>query len=74
MKTSSSGHRARRLAALLLVAVGVITIFLWDGRKRVAHQEDLMVVHGQAIADIVAESSIHNLGTYNQWENKSTAG
>jgi len=59
-----------RLTALLLVAVGVTVIFLWDARKRVEHQEEMMVAHGRAIADIVAESSVHNLVTFNQWENE----
>ncbi len=65
---SLSRHRLFRLTALLLVAVGVTVIFLWDARKRAEHLEDIMAAHGQAIADIVAESSIHNLGTFNQWE------
>ena len=58
-----------RIAALLLVAAGLTMAFLWDVRKRVDHQEEMMVAHGQAIADIVAESSTHNLGAFNQWEN-----
>ncbi|MCK9996428.1 MAG: hypothetical protein KAH56_09160 [Candidatus Krumholzibacteria bacterium] len=57
-----------RLTTLLLVVVGVAVIFLWDTRKRVEHQEEMMVVQGRAIAGIVAESSTHNLGTFNQWE------
>jgi signal transduction histidine kinase len=57
-----------RLAGLVLVAVAVTLIFLWDAQKRVEHQEEMMVAQGRAIADIVAESSIHNLGTFNQWE------
>lgn len=59
-----------RLTALLLLAAGLTMAFLWDVRKRVDHQEDMMVAHGRAIADIVAESSIHNLGAFNQWENE----
>jgi len=59
-----------RLTALLLVAVGVIVIFLWDARKRVEHQEDMMMAQGKAIADVVAESSTHNLVIFNQWENE----
>ena len=65
---SLSRHRLFRLTALLLVAAGVTVIFLWDANKRAEHLEDIMAAHGQAIADIVAESSIHNLGTFNQWE------
>jgi len=58
------------VAALVLVALAVALIFRWDVRKGVEHQEDMMVAHGRAIADIVAESSIHNLATFNQWENE----
>ena len=61
-------HQVFRLTALLLVAVGVTVIFLWDTHKRVEHQEVMMVAQGRAIAGIVAESSTHNLGTFNQWE------
>jgi len=61
-----------RLIALLLVAVGVTVIFLWDTHKRVEHQEVMMVAQGRAIAGIVAESSTHNLGTFNQWEKEIT--
>ncbi|MEN8006700.1 MAG: ATP-binding protein [Candidatus Krumholzibacteriota bacterium] len=61
-------RRVFRLTALLLVVIAVATVFLWDVRKRVSFQEEMMVAHGRAIADIVAESSIHNLGAFNQWE------
>ncbi len=61
-------HQIFRLTALLLVALGVTVIFLWDTAKRVEHQEVMMVAQGRAIAGIVAESSTHNLGTFNQWE------
>lgn len=70
MNKPSSRRTAFRLTALLLVTFGVAMVFLWDVRKRVGHQEEMMVAHGRAIADIVAESSIHNLGTFNQWENE----
>jgi hypothetical protein len=66
-----SHHRCFRIATLLLVAVGVTAIFLWDARKRVEHQEELMVAQGRAIADIVAESSTHNLGIFNLCENET---
>ncbi len=59
-------RRLFRLTALLLVAVGVTMLFLWDARKRVKHQEEMMVAQGRAIADIVAESSTHNIGIFNQ--------
>ena len=70
MSTAPFRRWVFRFTALLLVAAGLTMAFLWDVRKRVDHQEDMMVAHGRAIADIVAESSIHNLGAFNQWENE----
>ncbi len=64
-------HRFFRLTVLLLVAAGVTMILLWDARKRVEHQEEMMVAQGRAIADIVAESSTHNLGIFNQCETET---
>ncbi len=63
-----SHPRIYRLTTLLLVIVGVTVVFLWDTHKRMEHQEEIMVTQGRAIAGIVAESSTHNLGTFNQWE------
>ncbi len=65
-------HQVFRLTPLLLVAGGVTVIFLWDTAKRVEHQEEIMVEQGRAIAGIVAESSTHNLGTFNQWEKEKS--
>lgn len=70
MSTTPFRRRVLRLTALLLVAVCLTMAFLWDVRKRVAHQEEMMVAHGRAIADIVAESSIHNLSAFNEWESE----
>ncbi len=70
MSTPAIRRWVFRVAALLLVAAGLTMAFLWDVRKRVDHQEEMMVAHGRAIADIVAESSIHNLAAFNQWENE----
>ena len=64
-------RRFFRLTALLLVAVGVTMLFLWDAHKWVKHQEEMMVAQGRAIADIVAESSTHNLGIFNQCKNET---
>lgn len=59
--------RSFRLTALILVAVGVTMVFLWDTARRVEHLEEMMVAQGRAIADVVAESSIHTLGTFSRW-------
>ncbi len=61
-------RRSLPLAAGMLLVTGVIVIFQWDATKRVSHFEDMMASQGQAMADIVAESSIHGLNTFNSWE------
>jgi len=62
--------RSLPLLAGLLVVVLAIAIFQWDSRQRVAHFHDMMENQGRAMADIVAESSLHGLNTFNSWENE----
>lgn len=56
------------LMGLALVAGILVTSSLSDSRNRIASAEHMMVSHGRSIADIVAESSIHGITAYNQWE------
>ncbi len=62
--------RTVTLVAGLLVITAVIVVFHWDANKRVSHFKDMMESQGRAMADIVAESSIHGLNTFNSWENE----
>ncbi|RKX36724.1 MAG: hypothetical protein DRP64_18205 [Verrucomicrobia bacterium] len=62
--------RSLPLLAGLLVVCGVIVVFQWDASKRVNRFQDMMANQGQAMADIIAESSIHGLNIFNSWENE----
>lgn len=46
----------------------------FDTRSRTADAEAMMVSQGRAIADVVAQSSLHGLEAYNHWENEVTHG
>ncbi len=65
----------RRFFSLLGLAL-IVTILLFssrtDTRNRIADAESLMLSQGNAIADIVGESSLHGLEAYNQWETEVT--
>ena len=63
-------RRSLPLVAGLLIIMTAIVIFQWDANKRVAHFKDTMESQGQAMADIIAESSLHGLNTFNSWENE----
>jgi len=45
-----------------------------DTRSRIADAEAMMVSQGRAIADVVAQSSLHGLEAYNHWEKEVTHG
>ncbi len=45
-----------------------------DTRSRISDAEGLMVSQGRAIAEVVAQSSLHGLAAYNYWENEVTHG
>ena len=63
-------RRSLPLVTGLLVIIAAIVMFQWDANRRVSHFRDMMESQGQAMADIVAESSIHGLNTFNSWENE----
>jgi signal transduction histidine kinase len=63
-------RRSLFLLAGLLVVFGAVIASQWDARNRVAQFQDMMESQGRAMADIVAESSIHGLNTFNSWENE----
>lgn len=52
------------------MVAAVIAVFQWDAEKRISLFQDMMESQGRAVADIVAESSIHGLNTFNSWENE----
>ncbi len=56
------------LLGLAMVAGFLVYSSLHDSRSRIAAAESLMLSEGRAIVDIVAESSLHGIGAYNQWE------
>ncbi len=68
MKMTLPIRRFFSLMGLALVAGILVTSSLNDSRSRIASAENMMVSQGRAIADIVAESSIHGIAAYNQWE------
>ena len=45
-----------------------------DTRSRIADAEEMMVSQARAIADVVAQSSLHGLEAYNHWEKEVTHG
>ena len=53
---------------LALVAGILVMSALNDSKNRIAAAEEMMAEQGRSIADIVAESSIHGISAYNQWE------
>lgn len=63
-------RRSLFLFAGLLVVSGAVIVFQWEARERVARFQALMEDQARAIADIVAESSLHGLNTFNSWENE----
>ena len=63
-------RRSFPLLAGLLIVMAAIVMFQWDANKRVSHFQDMMESQGQAMADIVAESSLHGVNTFNSWENE----
>ena len=63
-------RRSLPLVAGLLVVATSIAVFQWDATKRISHFQDMMASQGRAIADIIAESSIHGLNTFSSWENE----
>ena len=63
-------RRSLPLLAGMLVIAAAIVFAQWDARNRVAHFQDMMEDQGRAMADIVAESSLHSLNTFNSWENE----
>ncbi len=63
-------RRSLPLLAGLLIVMMAIVAFQWDANKRISHFKDMMESQGQAMADIVAESSLHGLNTFNSWENE----
>ncbi len=68
MKMTLPHRRIFSLMGLALVAGILVWSSFNDFRSRIAATENLMVSQGRSIADIVAESSIHGIGAYNQWE------
>lgn len=67
----------RRIFPLLglLLTVGITLLASrHDTRSRIADAEAMMVSQGRAIADVVAQSSLHGLEAYNYWEKEVTHG
>ncbi len=68
MKMTLTHRRIFSLMGLALVAGILVVSSLKDSRNRIATTESMMVAQGRSIADIIAESSIHGIAAYNQWE------
>ncbi len=67
----------RRIFPLLglLLTLGITLLASrHDTRSRIADAEEMMVSQGRAIADVVAQSSLHGLEAYNHWEKEVTHG
>ena len=60
----------RALALITAVMMAAVIVFgsRNDTRARIAQAEEMMTAQGNAIADIVAESSRHGLEVYTKWE------
>jgi signal transduction histidine kinase len=68
MKMTLPYRRFFSLLGLALVAGILVISSVNDSRSRIATAEKLMLSQGRAIADIVAESSLHGIAAYNEFE------
>ncbi len=59
----------------LVLTVGITLLASrHDTRSSIADAEAMMGAQGRAIADVVAQSSLHGLESYNRWEKEVTHG
>ena len=68
MTLSFGLRRALALAALLVIVSVILVTSQLDTSNRIAHAEQQMIAQARALTDIVAESSLHGLAAFNQWE------
>ena len=64
-------RRFLSLLAMALILVLLVFAFRYDAGRRIEDMKDLMVAQGRVLTDVIAESSLHGLGVYNNWENEA---
>jgi signal transduction histidine kinase len=67
--------KSKRLLTIFIcifVALTLVFSTITDSRRRIRDAEKLLTSQGLAIANIVAESSLHGLQAYNNWEKEVT--